>query len=55
MKFTKNELNLMRYAVEDLLINRHKDDVPPKFEEHVNEVIERIDTSFVDQSEALQK
>jgi hypothetical protein len=44
MEFTKNELNLMRYAMEDLLINRHKDDVPPKFEEHVNEVIEKIDS-----------
>ena len=43
MKFTDVELMLIRYAVEDLLINRHKDDVPPKFEEHVNEVIEKID------------
>ena len=62
MKFTKNELNLMRYAVEDLL---NGDDVPndkwlkTKFETHVNEIIEKIDlnlTSFVDRSEAdLQK
>ena len=58
MKFTKNELNLMRYAVEDLL---NGDDVPndkDKFETHVNEIIEKIDlnlTSFVDRIEALQK
>ena len=43
MKFTKNELNLIRYAVEDLVINRHKDDVPPKFEERVNEIMHKID------------
>ncbi len=43
MKFTKNELNLIRYAVEDLVINRDKDDVPPKFEEHVNEIMHKID------------
>ena len=59
MKFTKNELNLMRYAMYDLL---NGDDVPndkDKFETHVNEIIEKIDlnlTSFVDRSEAgLQK
>jgi len=47
MKFTKNELHLMRYAVEDLL---NGDDVPnaepselKKFETHVNEIIEKID------------
>ncbi len=54
MKFTKNELNLMRYAMEDLL---NGDDVPndkwlkTKFETHVNEIIEKIDlnlTSVVD-------
>ncbi len=43
MKFTKNELNLIRYAVEDLVINRDKDDVPPKFEERVNEIMHKID------------
>ena len=43
MKFTKNELNLIRYAVEDLVINRDKEDVPPKFEEHVNEIMHKID------------
>jgi len=58
MKFTKNELNLMRYAMEDLL---NGDDVPndkDKFETHVNEIIEKIDlnlTSVVDRIEALQK
>jgi len=43
MKFTKNELNLMRYAMYDLL---NGDDVPndkDKFETHVNEIIEKID------------
>ena len=43
MKFTKNELNLMRYAMEDLL---NGDDAPNdknKFETHVNEIIEKID------------
>ena len=43
MKFTKNELNLMRYAMYDLL---NGDDVPndeDKFETHVNEILEKID------------
>ena len=42
--FTKNELHLMRYAVEDLL---NGDDVPndkAKFETHVNEIIENDDS-----------
>ena len=47
MKFTKNELNLIRYAVEDLLINRDKDDAPlgsyTLFEERVNEIIHKTD------------
>ena len=46
MKFTKNELNLMRYAVEDLL---NGDDVPndkTKFETHVNEIINKIDNEL---------
>ena len=46
MKFTKNELNLMRYAMEDLL---NGDDVPndkDKFEAHINEIIEKIDLNL---------
>ena len=46
MKFTKNELHLMRYAVEDLL---NSDDVPndkAKFETHVNEIINKIDNEL---------
>ncbi len=48
MKFTKNELHLMRYAVEDLLngddyyANKDKD----KFEIHVNEIINKIDNEL---------
>ena len=43
MKFTKNELNLMRYAMYDLL---NGDDIPndkDKFETHVNGIIDKID------------
>jgi len=42
-KLTKNELNMMRYAMCDLL---NGDDVPDnkdKFEIQVNEIIEKID------------
>ena len=43
MRFTKNELNLMRYAMEDLL---NGDDVPndkDKFEIHVSNILTKID------------
>ena len=43
MKFTKNELNLMRYAMYDLL---NGDDVPndkDKFETHVSNILTMID------------
>ena len=46
MKFTKNELNLMRYAMYDFL---NGDDVPndkDKFETHVNEIINKIDNEL---------
>jgi division protein CdvB (Snf7/Vps24/ESCRT-III family) len=46
MKFTKNELNLMRYAMYDLL---NGDDVPndkDKFEIHINEIINKIDNEL---------
>jgi hypothetical protein len=47
MKFTKNQLNLMRYAMEDLL---NGDDIIPndknKFEIHVNEIINKIDNEL---------
>ena len=46
MKFTKNELNLMRYAMYDLL---NGDDVPndkDKFETHVNEIINKLDNEL---------
>lgn len=51
MKFTKNELHLMRYAVEDLL---NGDDVPnedsfynkQKFETHVSEIINKLDNEL---------
>jgi division protein CdvB (Snf7/Vps24/ESCRT-III family) len=45
-KLTKNELNLMRYAMEDLL---NGDDVPDnkdKFEIQVNEIINKIDNEL---------
>ena len=53
MEFTKNELNLIRYAVEDLFINRSRNlggeliftptNAASKFEEHVNEIMHKID------------
>ena len=51
MKFTKNELHLMRYAVEDLL---NGDDRPnpdsfydeTKFEKHVSEIINKLDNEL---------
>jgi len=46
MKFTKNELNLMRYAMYDLL---NGDDVPDdknKFEIHVNEILNKLDNEL---------
>ena len=43
MKFTKNELNLMRYAIEDLMNGDNVPDNKTKFETHVNEIIEKID------------
>ena len=46
MKFTKNELNVMRYAMYDLL---NGDDVPndkTKFEKHVSEIINKLDNEL---------
>ena len=40
MKFTKNELNLMRYAMYDLL---NGDDLPETFETHVSNILTKID------------
>ena len=40
MKFTKNELNLMRYAMEDLMYEK---DARPEFKNHVDEIMKKID------------